>query len=129
MLACRNPAEAYRRVAVDACVQGSHGHALTALCFMEATAALRCAIYADRHGHLLLRGRALVRARSAVQALRAGVERSHPLGPALLTIYGSCDAVITRCMTSFDADGVMGAINDLDEILGALDVAARSGGQ
>lgn len=124
---CGGPAaEAYRRVAVDACIQGSRGHALTSLCFMEATAALRRAIYADRNGHLLLRGRTLVRARSAVQALRAGVERNHPLGPALLTIYGACDAVITRCLTSFDADAVARTITDLDDILSALDTAARS---
>lgn len=127
MLPCRDPAEAYRRVAVDACIQGSRGHALTSLCFLEATSALRRAIYADRNGHLLLRGRALVRARSAVQALRAGVERSHPLGPALLTIYGSCDAAIARGMTHFDADGLTLAITDLEEILAALDVAARNG--
>ncbi|NTZ44097.1 hypothetical protein G7A66_13610 [Altererythrobacter sp. SALINAS58] len=94
---------------------------------MEATAALRRALYADRHGNLLLRGRELVRARSAVQALRAGVEPNHPLGPALLTIYGSCDAVIARCMTSFDADAVARTITDLDDILSALDTAARSG--
>ncbi|QQN75497.1 flagellar protein FliS [Croceicoccus sp. YJ47] len=126
MLVCRDPAEAYRRAAFDLRVSGSDVHALTALCFEEAIAAVNRACYAHLHGHTLLRGRAMARARSALTALKAGVDITHPMGEPLLTIYDAADAAIVHSMSHFDRDAMIRVSDDLQEIAGALAQAARN---
>lgn len=112
----RSPAEAYRRVQMDARIFGSDAPALVRLCLEEACSALGRAIYAARHGHNDLRQRALGRALDAVSALRAGLNRESPLAAAFTTIYDHAESCIRQGMLKFDPDQIAAMLGDLEDI-------------
>lgn len=111
-----SPAEAYRRVEMDARIFGSDAPALARLCLEEACSALSRSIYASRHGHNDLRGRALARALDATSALRSGLDRDNPLSDAFTTIYDHAENCIRRAMLQFDPVQVAQLQADLEDI-------------
>jgi len=117
----RNPADAYRRVELDARVAASSGPDLTRICLEEAVAALGLALLA------LERRRSpvdpLSRAHGIITWLAGGVSPENPLRDQLRQFYGGLAASIGRNIRDpVDAD-IEGARNDLRDILAAAQSA------
>ncbi|HSG56199.1 MAG TPA: hypothetical protein VLA45_12165, partial [Paracoccaceae bacterium] len=112
--------EAYRKVAFDACVAGSRGPELVRLCIEDLGTALGQALWANANGREDIRRSALVRAQGGLAALRVGVDRKNPLGPALLTLYEAMASTVTACRFRFDAGAIGRVRDDLDDIARAM---------
>jgi flagellin-specific chaperone FliS len=115
-----NPQQAYRKVDFDARVQGADATALVRLCFEEALGSIDRALYAQASGRVQLRNEALLRAMSALAALRIGVDTAHDIGPALVTLYTDAGEVVGRSMGRFDAARLQATRDDLAEIASAI---------
>lgn len=115
-----NPAEAYRRVELDACVAGSSGADLVRLCIGDVRAALKQALWANANGRDDIRRGALARARTGLVALRLGVDMASGLGPALLTFYDSMAHSIGASQLRFDREGIERVQTDLDDVASAI---------
>jgi flagellin-specific chaperone FliS len=120
MLKPANPTEAYRKVAFDACVAGSKGADLVRLCIEEVDAALARAMWAEAPDRADVRRAALARAQAGLGALRLGVDKGNPLGPALLTLYEAMAATVTACRFRYDAAAILRVRTDLAEISRAM---------
>lgn len=120
MLKPANPSEAYRKVAFDACVAGSKGPELVRLCIDDVGAALGQALWADTNDRADLRRNSLARAQQGITALRLGVDRKNPLGPALLTLYEAMATTITACRFRFDPAAIGRVRGDLADIARAM---------
>ena len=120
MLKPANPSEAYRKVAFDACVAGSKGPELVRLCIDDVGAALGQALWAETNGRADLRRNSLARAQQGIAALRLGVDRKNPLGPALLTLYEAMATTITACRFRFDPAAIGRVRDDLADIARAM---------
>jgi flagellin-specific chaperone FliS len=120
MLKPANPSEAYRKVAFDACVAGSKGTELVRLCIEDLGAALDQALWAHANVREDIRRSALVRAQNGLAALRAGVDRKNPLGPALLTLYDAMASTVTACRFRFDPAAIRRVREDLSDIARAM---------
>ena len=116
MLHPLDPAEAYRRVELDAWIAGSDQRQLTRVCLSEATAALNRALLWEGRGGSARRDTALVKAMSCIQALLLGVDRAHPLGGALLTVYGEAGGRVAAALQRFDRENVEYIRQDLLDI-------------
>ena len=116
MLKPANPTDAYRKVAFDACVAGSKGPDLVRLCIEEVDTALNRALWADRSDRPDVRRTALARAQAGLGALRLGVDKANPVGPALLTLYEAMSATVTACRFRFDAAAIARVQGDLADI-------------
>lgn len=113
MLHPLEPAEAYRRVELDAWIAGSDQRQLTRVCLSEANAALARALLWDQRGDAARSDKALLMAVSCVQALLLGVDRAHPLGGALLNVYGEAGSRLTASLRRFDRARVAAVRQDL----------------
>ncbi len=120
MTSARSPAEAYRRVEMDARIFGSDAPALARLCLEEVCSALGRSVYAAKHGHSELRQRALSRALDAICALRAGLDQENPLCGAFMTIYDHAESSTRRAMLRFDPAPIVQLQADLEDIRVAL---------
>jgi flagellar protein FliS len=121
MLAVTDPREAYRRSEFDARVQGGADPAsLVHLCMEQAVSRLALAVIAHDRCDPAGRSKALTGALSAVTALEMGVDRSAPLAPALLQLYGAARQAILDSVVSFDP-ALLGRVRaDFIEIARAL---------
>ena len=121
MLAFTDPREAYRRSEIDARVEGGADPAdLVRLCMEQAIGGLGLAVIAHGRQDRAARSKALTRALSAVTALDMGVDRSAPLAPALLHIYGAARKAILDSVVAFDAERLTLVRQDFVEIGRAL---------
>lgn len=114
------PAEAYRRVELDALVLGGDARQLTRLCIAEAVSALERALLWHERADTGRRNTAIGKAIGSVQALRLGVDRTHPLSGALLTMYGSAAARLTGAMIRFNEAVVTEVRADLRDLAEAF---------
>ena len=91
----RNPAAAYRRVALEARIEASGGADLTRICLEECEAAI-----AQAHGAVVRGSSAgrdhLVRAQTIMLWLAKSVAPGHPLGASLKAFYGGLAAQAPR---------------------------------
>lgn len=117
------PAEAYRRVELDALVLGGDARQLTKLCLAEAMMSLERALLWDENDESRRRNTALAKAIGSIQALRLGVDRQHPLSDALLTLYGSAASRLTKAVIRFDKDVVAEVCADLRDLAEAFRTA------
>ena len=120
MLRAVDPHEAYRRVELDARVAGTHGADLTRLCLSEVDVALGQALWAHDNQRPDVRRRALERAQNGLGALRLGVDRQSPVGPALLTFYEGLAAAVAQNQVRFDAARVEEVRVDLADVASAM---------
>ena len=122
MLHRPKPAEAYRRVELDACVAGGNPAQMTRLCIAEAIGALNRSLYFESRGNDESCRNCLLKAISAMQALQLGVDREQPLGDVLLTFYGNACQGVSRNLRNFDAEAIAairGDLLDIDQAFGA----------
>ena len=114
----RNPAAAYRRVALEARIEASGSADLTRICLEEAQAALGQALIAlDRS--LTPPREPLTRAQTIMLWLAQSVAPGHPLGSSLKAFYGGLAGQIGANLLQADAAGLAGIQNDIRDILDA----------
>lgn len=116
MLHRPGPAEAYRRVEIDAYIVGGEAAQMIRLCLAETVGALNRALYFDSKGDADARANCLAKAISCIQALKLGVDRTQPLAQALLVVYGNAVARLTRQLRSFDHQALAALRQDFVEI-------------
>lgn len=116
MYRCAKPADVYRRVELDARVEGSDGIGLTRLCLDEAIIELERAELANARGNFSARNDALARASSGIAALHRGVSKYNPLREPLLHLYGSAEQTVRSAIARYEADILARVQQDLRDI-------------
>lgn len=114
-----SPASAYRRIELDAQVEGSDGGGLGRFCLEQAVMTLEKAIAADRRRDVAARADALSRAAGLILALRRGIAPDNPLRPALLTFLGAAAAEIGSAVARFEEGRMRALRDDLHDVLAA----------
>ena len=114
----RNPAAAYRRVALDARIEASGSGDLTRICLDEAQAALGHALIALERGAPPPRD-PLVRAQTIMVWLARSVAPGHPLGASLKAFYGGLAGQIGGQILQADAGALMRIRNDISDVIEA----------
>lgn len=114
----RNPAAAYRRVALEARIEASGGADLTRICLEECEAAI-----AQAHG-AVVRGSSgcrdhLVRAQTIMLWLAQSVAPGHPLGASLKVFYGGLAAQTGAQILQPDAAALENIKSDIRDLLEA----------
>jgi hypothetical protein len=114
----RNPAAAYRRVALEARIEASGSADLTRICLEEAQAALGQALIAlDRS--LTPPREPLTRAQTIMLWLAQSVAQGHPLGSSLKAFYGGLAGQIGANLQQADAASLARIQSDIRDILEA----------
>ena len=113
------PANAYRRVDLDARIEASSGEDLTRICLEEAVASLGQAIVAIEHRPGQVPREALSRAHGIAIWLARGVSPDNPLSAALTQFYGGIAATIARNMTRASLLDLVRTRDDLNDLLQA----------
>ncbi|MBA4768420.1 MAG: hypothetical protein H2049_12430 [Porphyrobacter sp.] len=114
----RNPAAAYRRVALDARIEASGSGDLTRICLEEAQAALAQAYGAVVRGSSAGR-EPLVRAQTIMVWLARSVAPGHPLGPSLKAFYGGLAGQVGKQIQQADAQRLEEIRKDINDLLEA----------
>jgi flagellin-specific chaperone FliS len=114
----RNPAAAYRRVALEARIEASGGADLTRICLEECEAAIGQAHGAVMRGSSAAR-EPLVRAQTIMLWLAKSVAPGHPLGASLKAFYGGLAAQIGAQILQADAAALENIQSDIRDILEA----------
>ncbi len=125
----RNPAAAYRRVALEARIEASGSADLTRICLEEADAALGGALIALDRCQTPSRGvpdpsqnparEPLQRAQTILLWLARSVAPDHPLGASLKAFYGGLAGQIAGQFQQADASALAGIRGDIRDILRA----------
>lgn len=114
----RNPAAAYRRVALDARIEASGSADLTRICLEEAIAALGQALTLLDRSQVVPR-EPLTRAHTIMVWLAHSVAPSHPLFASLKAFYGGLANQIGATLQQADARAVAAIQSDIRDILEA----------
>ncbi|QDH32941.1 hypothetical protein [Porphyrobacter sp. YT40] len=114
----RNPAAAYRRVALEARIEASGGADLTRICLEEAQAAIGHALIALERGAPVPR-EPLTRAQTIMLWLAGSVAPGHPLGASLKAFYGGLAGQIADNIRQAEAGALMRIRGDIGDLLTA----------
>lgn len=114
----RNPAAAYRRVALEARIEASGSGDLTRICLEEAMAALGQAHVALERGSSTPR-EPLVRAQTIMLWLARSVAPDHPLGASLKAFYGGLAGQLGAQILQADIRKVAEIRQDISDVLEA----------
>jgi hypothetical protein len=124
----RNPAAAYRRVALEARIEASGSADLTRICLEEALGELGRALIAlerSEQDHRGVRAMSsaghppLVRAQTILLWLAGSVAPDHPLGASLKAFYGGLAAQIGAQIQQPEARRIEGIRSDISDLLEA----------
>lgn len=114
----RNPAAAYRRVALDARIEASGSGDLTRICLEEAMVALGQAYGAVMRGSSTGR-EPLMRAQTILLWLAKSVAPEHPLGASLKAFYGGLAGQAGAQILQADARAISEIRKDISDVLEA----------
>jgi hypothetical protein len=114
----RDPAVAYRRVALEARIEAAGSADLTRICLEECEAALGQAHGALMRGSLSVR-EPLVRAQMIMLWLAKSVAPGHPLGASLKAFYGGLAAQIGANIQQADIRTLSEIRRDISDVLEA----------
>lgn len=114
----RNPAAAYRRVALDARIEASGSADLTRICLEEAQAALAQAYGAVMRGSSAGR-EPLMRAQTILVWLARSVAPGHPLGASLKAFYGGLAGQVGAQIQQADPRTIAEIRKDISDLLEA----------
>lgn len=114
----RNPAAAYRRVALEARIEASGSADLTRICLDEAQAALGHALIALERVQPPPR-EPLLRAQTILLWLARSVAPDHPLGASLKAFYGGLAGQLGAQILQTDARGLSEIRKDISDVLEA----------
>jgi flagellin-specific chaperone FliS len=120
MLTLVQPAEAYRRIELDARVAGANGCELVLLCFERFDLALGTALAAADRADNAARSAALTSAFAALTALELGIDRGQPVAAALHQLYASARKVILDAVLRMDGPALKQVRADFCEVGAAL---------
>ena len=115
-----SPHEAYRKIALDARIEGASGPQLTQICFEEAIIAIDGAARAAARGDAPARNGALGRAFSIIVTLRRSVSDSHEISTALKDFYDGAATLLRAMQREHDASALANLRRDLVEIAQAI---------
>lgn len=115
----RNPAAAYRRVALEARIEASGSGDLTRICLEEAQAALGQALIALERGAPAAPREPLVRAQTILLWLAKSVAPDHPLGASLKAFYGGLAGQLAAQILQADARELEAIRKDISDVLEA----------
>ena len=118
-MCAHNPAAAYRRVELDARIEGAAGADLTRICLEEAVAALGQALAALERDPARVPHGALARAQAIAVWLASSVDPASPLRTSLVQFYGGQAAALARCAATPDARVIAQVRGDLLDLLAA----------
>jgi flagellin-specific chaperone FliS len=116
MLLQQKPAEAYRRVALDARIAGARPADLVLLCYEQLAEALGAAIEASSRADNHRRSAALTRALSVLTALQLGLDRQSPLAVPLDTFFAGVRRTLLDNVPTFDAEAIAATKADIIEV-------------
>ena len=116
LLLAHDPAASYRRVELDARVEGSDGAELTRICLEEAIADLNLASAAQRSYDVILRNAALSRAIRTMTALSSGIATDNPLRRELQLLYGGVRLTISEAIAQYQQGEIDRVRIDLEDI-------------
>mgnify|MGYP003295848840 CR=1 FL=1 len=114
----RNPAAAYRRVALEARIEASGSADLTRICLEEALAALGQFLIGFARSQTPSRG-PLDRAQTIMLWLAQSVSPDHPLGVSLKAFYGGLAGQIGANILQADAGDLRRIQSDIRDLLEA----------
>ncbi len=115
----QNPVAAYRRVALDARIEGAAGAALARICLEEVVAALGQALAALEREPARVPHEPLARAQAIAVWLAHSVDPAHPLRTSLVQFYGGQASAIRACVTVPDASVIARVRADFTDLLDA----------
>ena len=124
MMIRTTPADAYRRVTIDARIKGSGSGDLALLCFEQVVSQLARALRAHAADDRAARSDGLTRANAALMALEMGLDRASPLASALLQTYDAAREIILDSVIAFDSAALAQVRADFAEIGEALAAAS-----
>lgn len=113
------PAAAYRRVELDARVEGARAGELTRICVEEAVAALGQALAALERDPARVPHEPLTRAQTIAVWLASSVDPGHPLRASLVQFYGGQAVALQRCVAQPDANVIAQVRGDFVDLLEA----------
>lgn len=116
MLAISSPSEAYRRVDLDARVEGADQAELVRVCIDQLVGALGTAIFAGQNADNALKSQSLTKALSAATALQMGVSGQGGVAQALRHVYEAARRTILDSVLDFDAARLAVVRDDFREI-------------
>ena len=111
-----SPGDAYRRVDLDARIEGSSEADLGDICLEAIVNALRQAIIAGRSGNTALRSAALVRANAIVLGLERSIDTDLAIGEALKSFYQGASAIILASCREYAEEDIARLRDDISEI-------------
>ncbi len=114
-----NPAKAYRKVDLEARIEGSSGGDLTRICLEEAVAALGQALLALEREPDASPREPLDRAHGIALWLARSVAPNNPLREAMVQFYGGLSASIARNMHRVSPDELAQVRDDFADLLAA----------
>jgi len=114
----RNPAAAYRRVALEARIEASGSGDLTRICLEEAQSALGQALIALSRSSVPPRD-PLERAQTIMLWLSRSVEPEHPLGASLKAFYGGLAGQIGANLWQADVEEIARIRSDISDLIAA----------
>ena len=114
-----NPAAAYRRVELDARIEGAGAGDLTRICLEEAVTALGQALSALERQPQRVPHQPLARAQAIAVWLASSVDPAHPLRASLVQFYGGQASALARCVAWPDARVIARVRGDFIELLDA----------
>ncbi len=117
------PAEAYRRVDLDARIEASSGQDLTMICLEEAVAALGQALLAMERQPGQIPTEPLARAHGIALGLMRNIAPDNPLSGAMTQFYGGLASTIARNMSGAAAQEIARVRGDFADLLGAVQTA------
>lgn len=116
----QSPAETYRKVELDARIEGTNGPKLGLLCLDAVIDALDRALAADSSRASPLRRSSLVKANTVALGLLRSVDTSNSTGAALAEFYRTASHIIAQSMKGFDAETIGALRDDFSEISVAM---------
>jgi len=119
LLARQTPGDLYRRVELDARVDGANPRQLVALCYEKLDAALSAALFAHRCSDIAARSKAVTQALSCVTALLLGVDGEAGVAGALRQFYGAARQGLLDSALAFYPEKIVEMRKDFADIASA----------
>jgi flagellar protein FliS len=116
MLARHTPQEAYRRVEMDARVNGSDPRQLVSLCYEQLIGALGSALHAAAQGDNRGKSAGMTRAMSSLTALQLGVSGEGGVADALRHFYEATRRTLLDNVLAFDPQTIATMRQDFIDI-------------
>ncbi|NVE93331.1 flagellar protein FliS [Altererythrobacter lutimaris] len=121
-----NPAEAYRRVELDARIEGSDGTKLTQICLEAVVQALASAHAAAKRDDRMELTDALSRAGQIILGLERAVDSTNPMSATLREFYSAASLQVRQITIRYDENMLVTLRQDFIDVMDAMDAARRA---